>query len=918
LTPDRWARIQQVFHAALEKLAGERAAFLDEACRGDESLRQNVELLLSGEGERTLKSPLQSFLESGKLDLAVGETLAQYRVEAKLGQGGMGAVYRGYDTRLERKVALKVLPPEESANRERRSRLMREARTASALNHPNIVTIYEVGSDHEVDFIAMECVEGKRLDELIPSKGLRPTQVLRYAVQMADALAKAHTAGVLHRDLKPSNLMVTAEGRVKILDFGLAKVLERPDASPDAPIAACDLTEEGVVMGTAAYMSPEQAEGRKLDARSDIFSFGSVLYEMATSRRPFAANSRLALLTKIVNEDPQPPGQLAPLPADLKKLILRCLRKDPARRFQTMADLKVSLEDLEIEASESHSQAAVARPSRTPISLRRAALVAVVILAIGGIAWLASRTLQRSPEAPPGRTVKFTFTPKNLQRGGDGEIDAEVSISPDGKHVDYVEAEDGQLWVRDLDQEQAHVVPGATRVYQVFWSPDSQQLGYTVGRSEMMRIPALGGTPTLITKLSGFRRAYWSADGEIVYCADHGLFSVPAVGGTPTRIIEHSHIEHPSILDLPGGRRAYLFQTGGTNPPAHEIRVQVVGEKESRGIWALPFSLATLSATGKAFPIVQHGSSPAVSRNGILVYSDVPPNRLQLTWYDRAGKFLSTVGQPDYQSWTSLSPDGRKLAVEIDDGNPDIWIYDLERGIKTRFTSDAAFEAPAAWSPSGDELVYGYFRGGGNVDIFAKPSAGNGEAKPLVATPAVEGLPDWSPDGKYLIYDTVAPETRRDLLYRERRPDGRLGEAVTFLKTPHDESGARFSPNGRFVAYVSNESGRNEVYVRDFPGGSKKWQISAEGGGNPRWRPDGKELFYTQGRRLMAVPSSIEPVFSPGSPVELFTRPSLQPQFDVSPDGKRFLIRERSNAPPLSIHVVHNWFEEFRAREQAR
>lgn len=308
MTAERWARITEVFRAAMEKPAVERAAFLDKACSGDEPLRHNIERLLAGEAEPSLESPVPEFLESSALELSSGETLAQYRVEAKIGEGGMGAVYRGYDTRLHRKVALKVLPPERFADLDRKRRLMMEARAASALNHPNIITIYEIGSDRGVDFIAMEYVQGKRLDELIPSKGLRPVQALRYAVQVADGLAKAHSAGILHRDLKPSNIMVTEEGRVKILDFGLAKVLEPADSSPDGTTATMrGVTEEGTVAGTAAYMSPEQAEGRKLDVRSDIFSFGSVLYEMVTGRRPFDADSRLALLTRIVNEEPQPP-----------------------------------------------------------------------------------------------------------------------------------------------------------------------------------------------------------------------------------------------------------------------------------------------------------------------------------------------------------------------------------------------------------------------------------------------------------------------------------------------------------------------------------------------------------------------------------------------------------------------------------
>lgn len=942
MTPERWVMIQDVFHAALEKPADQRGAYLAEACRGDDTLRRNVELLLEGEANQSLGSPVPSLLAGGRLDLDPGESLSQYRIEAKIGEGGMGAVYRAYDTRLRRTVALKVLTLE-TGQGDRHSELLREARAASALNHPNIVTIYEVGSDRQVDFIAMECVDGKRLDQVIPAKGLRPVQAARYAVQMADALAKAHAAGILHRDLKPSNIMLTGEGLIKILDFGLAKVLHRPPSTPDGFSGTMrDLTERGVIAGTTAYMSPEQAEGQKLDARSDVFSFGTVLYEMATGQRPFRAETPLKLLSKIVNEDATPPSQIAPLPPDLEKLILRCLRKDPRRRIQTMADLKVALEDLTLDpASPSNAQRLWRR--------RPIAIAALLAITAGGLAMVAWK-LPRSAPAPVAstQTVKFTFTPKNLVRGGDNEIDAEVSISPDGRHIDYVEADSQQLWVRDLDEEQPHVVPGATGVYQVFWSPDSQQLGYAVDR-QIMRIAALGGSPLPITKIGGaFKRASWTANGEVVYCDATGLYTVPAIGGTPTRILELPHLEHPSVLELPGRRRAYLFQTIGSKPPGHDIYLQVAGEKERRlvtatgsnnpypaysptghivysdgsgdstGIWALPFSLDKLSATGKPFPIAQHGSSPAVSRNGTLVYSDVPHNRVQLMWYNRAGKPLGAIGKPEYQAWHSLSPDGRKLAVEITDGDRDIWIYDLERGMKTRFTADANPETLALWSPSGDALLYGVNRAG-NLDIHSKPASGNGEARALIATPAPESSPAVSPDGRYLLYDAATPQTKRDMVYRERRADGTLGEPVPFLKTEHDEGGGRFSPDGRFVAYRSNESGVDEVYVRDFPAGSRKWQISSDGGNDPHWRADGKEIFYSQRRYLKAVPIALQPSFTPGAPVELFGRPTLQAQFDVARDGQRFLVRERpDNDAPLSIHVVHNWFEEFRGRQQGR
>ena len=873
----------------------------------------------------------------------IGRTLDHYRIESKLGEGGMGVVYKARDTHLDRLVAIKVLPADKLADPSRKQRFIQEAKAASALNHPNIVTIHDVRVLDETDYMVMEYVAGKTLDELIPAKGLKAAEALRYATQIADAMAKAHGAGILHRDLKPSNIMVTEEGRVKILDFGLAKLLEQADSSPDAPTRTIhELTEEGALVGTAAYMSPEQAEGRKVDARSDIFSFGCVLYKMVTGHRPFAADSRLALLNKIVNEDPAPPSQTASVAADLDRLILRCLRKDASRRFQTMADLKVALEDVELETSASTvvEQRRISRPNL----IYAFAIAAVVV--IGVLAWQVLLP-RRAPESGRLRTVKFTFTPSKLGRGAENNIDAEVSISPDGKHITFVEADGGQLWVREIDQEQAHPVPGATRVYQVFWSPDSQTIGYAAGR-ELTRIPLQGGSPVTITRLAGrFLRAAFSSDGEtIVYCDNTGLYTIPAKGGPATRVVEHRHIEHPSFLDLPGKRRAFLYQAVD-DPPKHGIFVQVVGETqrrlitlsssvnpypayspsghivyvdgtgESSAIWALPFSLETLKATGKAFPVAQRGSSPQVSRNGTLVYSDVPRDRSLLVWFDRSGKKLSTLGDPQNQHGIALSPDGRRLAVTLRDGDPDIWIYELDRGIKTRFTFDPDMEDIGAWTPSGDEITYASNRAG-NFTILSKSSSGAGEAKVLVDTRGRERAPDWSPEKKYLIYELATLDAQRDLLYRERRADGTLGEAAAFLRTPFDESAPRFSPDGHFVAYQSNESGRYEVYVRAFPNGAK-WQVSANGGGFPRWRRDGKEIFYIEGRKLMAVPVVTHTAFSPAAPMALFELPPVPgsfPEYDVSADGKRFIARQKpDDEPPLAIHVVHNWFEEFRGRQ---
>jgi Tol biopolymer transport system component len=422
------------------------------------------------------------------------------------------------------------------------------------------------------------------------------------------------------------------------------------------------------------------------------------------------------------------------------------------------------------------------------------------------------------------------------------------------------------------------------------------------------------------------------------------LYTVPAKGGTPTRILEHPHIEHPSFLYLPDGRRALLYQAVDPPQRGHGIYVQIVGDNERRlltvsmssnpypayspsghivyvdgtsdsiAIWALPFSLATLQATGKAFPIAQHGSSPQVSSTGTLVYTDVPSDRLQLMWVDRSGKSLSNIGDAQRQNGPTLSPNGHKLAVEVTDGDSDIWIYDVDRGIKSRLTFDPAVEVLGAWKSSGDELLYSSSRNG-NLDVFSRRTDGNDEANQWTGGSLDEVATDWSPDQKFILYSAGSRETKSAIFYRERQRDGGFGEPVPFLKTAFNERGARFSPDGKFVVYVSDQSGRNEVYVRDFPKGDQKWQISNKGGIAPRWSRNGKEIFYIEQRKLVAVSLADHAAFSPGTPAVLFEKRSLQTgNYDVSADGRRFVTLDRIDERPLLIHVMTNWFEEFRGQ----
>ena len=912
----------------------------------------------------------------------IGTTISHYEITEKLGEGGMGVVYKAEDTNLKRPVALKFLAAHLLGDDDVKARFRRETEAAAALNHPNICHVYEISEVDGKTFIAMAFLEGEALDKKIEAGPLTLKDALAIGTQTAQGLQAAHEKGIVHRDIKPANLMVTGAGSrqlVTIMDFGLAQLADRSK-----------LTRLDETMGTVTYMSPEQTYGSEIDRRSDIWSLGVVLYEMVTGQQPFKGHYDQAVMYSITSEEPEPMTALRTgVPMELELLVNKCLAKDADRRYQSTADMVVDLETLSeklksgkstilrtsapvgagTSAGPSDAAArAASPPSQTFVSGQAQAELPVPpsetgtrAPAQGRLAWLVAalcfvglRALafvyfrQTPPEAPLRR---FSFSQEGLSA---------ASISPDGRYIAFAaQTGESRLWLRALESETAREIPGTEGARPVAsgWSPDSQSTVFAT-TAEIKRVSIDGGNPITLGQLpgtgpGGFSGVSWSPDGDrIVFSSRGSLWEIPARGGEPRVLLEREvaiRSRAPHFLPTDGGSEGLVYNTAeldadsriwvmdletgerrdlvsGSEPiysPDGYLIYQAAGQDET-GLRALPFSLATLEPAGEAFPFpISVGAS--VSRDGTLVYLDSRTSgQQQLVWRDRSGERIGEIGQPQPAiSEPALSPDGKLVAVSANEGSrPDIWIHDISRSVKSRLSFAPEDKSMPVWSPDGKQSVYSH-RHSGQSDILVKPADGSGEAQPLVSTQAWEDPSDWSADGTRILYEVRDPKTGRDLWYLERKPDGSGYESHPFLQTPFNEEGAKFSPDGRFVAYCSNESGEVGVYVRPFPQGGARWQVSSGEGRQPRWRRDGQEIFYVEGDTMIAV--STRPGFSVGKAARLFQNPNLPYptggfafRYDVSPDGERFVLREpvvEGDSQP-AIRVVENWFEEFRDREQ--
>jgi Tol biopolymer transport system component len=889
------------------------------------------------------------------MSLAAGTRFGPYEILAALGAGGMGEVYRAHDTRLGRDVAIKVLSPHLAATPEVRARFEREARTISQLNHPHICTLFDVGREGGVDYLVMELVEGETLAHRLEKGPLPVAEVLALGTQIADALDRAHRAGVVHRDLKPGNVMLTKSG-AKLMDFGLARaatVAGAPGALTESPTVSRPLTAEGTIVGTFQYMAPEQLEGKDADARSDLWALGTVLYEMATGARAFEGKSQASLIAAIMEREPRPILELQPMsPPALEHLVKRCLAKDAAERWQSARDVMHELRWI----AETSSQAGV--PAGHPPEAGRAArrrhrehlawATAVAAVAVAVVALVAPRWAHRPPApsrfsitAPPGRAL-LTDGPNAV-------------ISPDGRYIAFIAADSsgtGRLWTRPLDSFSAQPLAGTENAALPFWSPDSRFIAF-FAEGKLRKTAVGGGAPEVICDAFNGRGGTWSKNGVIVFAplTTGPLLRVSADGGEPVEVARPDSTRQETGLRfpcfLPDGRH-FLYVGVPRKRAGFDVYIGALDSKERRRImsagsapvYAEPgyllfergsrlaaqrFDRFRLRPVGRVVPLgdasppSSYDSAPQVSPAGgafVQIAASLP--NTQLAWLDRTGRTLGTVPLPPGRyELPTLSPDDRRATVtKVSSATRgDLWIVDLQRAVATRasFDGSAASGTPGIWTPDGSRIAF-QCSPSGPYDVYQVLASGVGRPEPLVQSQAAFKIPlDWSRDGKYFVFSQNDEATGWDLwllpLQGDRRP-------VPYLCTPFDETSATLSPDGRWLAHDSNETGASEIYVCAFPRPGEKYRVTTSGGNAADWSQDSRELLiWTGGSPVLpgtgpvySVPIETTPSFKSGTPRLLFTPRQDIAGIAVTSDHARFLLAVPvEGAAPASITVILNW-----------
>ena len=877
------------------------------------------------------------------MTIAAGTRFGPYEIISAAGAGGMGEVYRAKDTRLDRIVAVKVLPSALANHPEMRQRFEREAKTISTLSHPHICTLHDIGHQDGVDYLVLEYLEGETLEKRLEKGPLPTNEILKIAIELADALDKAHRPGIIHRDIKPGNIMLTKAG-VKLMDFGLAKLKDDPVVEVAAMTAMTvdkkKLTVEGTILGTFQYMAPEQLEGQEADARTDIFAFGVVLYEMATGQPAFSGKTKASLISAILSSNPKPISELAPTtPPALDRVIRRCLAKDPEDRWQTARDLMLELKwiaegggDAAIVAA---APAASAKKSREGLAWLISAVLAVTLIA-GAVWWRNSK--------PAEETMYFSAPLPFPAR--------DLALAPNGHTVAVVAykeaARKNALWIYEVGAQGAKSLADTEGATYPFWSADGRSLAFFAD-AKLKKLELSGGPVQTICDAPSGRGGTWNKDGVIVFSPDArlgGLFRVSASGGTPTRIsspdTSRGENSHRWPMFLPDGTH-YLYMaanfTGqkGVNGiyvgslDSNEKRFVV--EAAANAAYAAPgylifyrdktllaqrFDLKRFAVTGEPTTILAEAlflpqvrrAVFAVSDNGVLVAQSGSEFALsQPVWFDRKGKELGVVGKPDVYQNIFIAPNGRSVAVDktdMESQNIDVWTYELQRDSAKRLTFDPALDAVPIWSPDAARVVFSSNRQL-NWDLYIKNSDGAQAEKRIVQDDVDKVANDWSKDGKYILY------TRGTDLWFVTVPELK---SSMFLKATSVLRNGQFSPDGKWVVYASNESGKWEIYATSFPESRGKWQVSTGGGDQPRWRGDGKEVFYlSSDGKMLAAPVTMGAKLDAGTPVALF-QPTLREQvsssdlfvYDVSRDGQRFLINTRvKQAESAPMSVVLNW-----------
>lgn len=860
-----------------------------------------------------------------------GFRLGPYEILAPIGAGGMGEVYKARDTRLDRNVAIKVLSSSLSEDPKVKQRFEREARTISNLSHPNICALHDVGHQQDIDFLVMEYLEGETLANRIAKGPLPLDQVLQYGIQIADALDKAHRQKIIHRDLKPQNIMITKSG-IKLLDFGLAKwsVSKTAGAESEIPTKEHSLTADGRLVGTLQYMAPEQVEGKEVDERVDIFAFGATLYEMITGQRLFGGTSQASLIASILSTDPKPLTTSPPL---LDYIIRKCLAKNPDERWQCAHDLSTQLKW--IANSTSQPAVTIQKEKRTRWYERLAWIAVIAALAVLVFQYAS----KRPPEILP---ISLTISPPQ-----NSVFDSTIAVSPDGRRLAFVAIDSSgknQIWIRNLDSLNNRALSGTDGAEYPFWSPDGNELGFFADE-KLKKITISGEETETLCDAAHPHGGTWGKNDVILFSAKAGasVYRISSKGSTATAVTSPTQSEasyrFPSFLP---DQQHFVFYAINNNITESGVYVGSLNSKETHRLvvsdsggvyinghliyeragtlWGQAFDADHLKITGEAFPISEKlwynalitGLSAFSAGNDVLSFRSGGVQKTRFVWFDRTGKELEEVAIPGVYFEPSLAPDEKHIslsAMYFQNVMSDVYTLDLLRGTFTRFTFEPEAELTSLWSPDGKYIVYSSFPEGG---IFKKLANGTGTAELLLKL-SIFGIPeDWSLDGRYVSFSKLDFKTFTSDVWILPMDGSR--KPFPYLETKYFENDSQIAPNGKWLAYTSDESGRSEVYVQSFPVPGNKVQISTSGGVCSKWRRDGKELFYVSpDKKIMSVTINDGPNFEPGVPKVLFqtqiaSTMESRNHYVVTSDGQRFLIntqlKEIATAP---INVVVNW-----------